>query len=316
LGSGSRPGPIIGKVDKNDTGNLGNLPEFDIPPQRRLPPRVVGQGPPSGAGAPPLPGAVAAFVEGPPSRPPIKLDHGFLDDGHGNIDPKKFEAPTPKDRSDKQIWRAGLEFKKQTHPEWHDATRAYEHFLVDNNGETLIIRYDGFIKEDNNGKIVLSSAVDDMRTGVLDIFDRKFPRPTATLRRDELAVTSTAVEVGSDILELRYPYPSTENWQKAIGGHFLWISANAVIDSDPAANIRKVFIAFVLHAEDMYNFEPGKSDIGTGIPDELNGRFEVTRLATEFLQTGLGLGTISFTITNTKQANNRVVPADQKVLFP
>jgi len=34
----------------------------------------------------PLAGA-PTFVEGQPRRPPIKHDHGFLDDGKSNIDP-------------------------------------------------------------------------------------------------------------------------------------------------------------------------------------------------------------------------------------
>jgi hypothetical protein len=319
LGSGSGPGPIVGKITiangDFDAENWGNLPpaKLDIPSQKHLPEGEFGQGPPSHFGSAPLPGA-AVFVEGPPRRPDIKHDHGFLDDGNGNIDPKKFEAPTQQDKDLKELWKGILGLSKQRRPELVDANRAYEHFLVDNNGEPLTLRYDGFIKEDTNGKTVLGSAVDDTRTGVLDVFDRKFPGPATTSRRDQLSVTSNAVTVGGT--DLRYPYPATTNWQKAIGGHALWISASADIDSDPAANTRKVAIFFVLHAEDMYNFNPGNTDIETNIPDQQNGRFEITRLGTEFLQTGLALGTINFTITNTKQANNRVVPADQRVFFP
>jgi hypothetical protein len=40
---------------------------------------------------------------------------------------------------------------------------------------------------------------------------------------------------------------------------------------------------FVIHVEDMYNFNPGQSDIATGIPDSDNGRFEVTGLGRQYL---------------------------------
>jgi hypothetical protein len=319
LASGSRLGPIVGKLSiaglDLDAWNFGNLPKLDIPPQKHVP-EGFGQGPASHFGAPPLPGA-AVFVEGLPQRPNIKDDHGFVDDGNGNIDPKKFQAPTQEDKNSKELWKGILDLSKQFRPELSDGNRGYEHYLVDNNGEPLIItRYNVFLKDDDNGKTVLASAVDDTRTGVLDVFDRKFPKPATTSRRDELLVTSSAVKVGADVPDLRYPYPSTENWQKAIGGHFLWISARAVIDSKPALNLRAVLIVFQLHAEDMYNFDPGSSDIATGIADEVNGRFQITRLATEFLQTASCFGAIGFTVTNTKQANNRVVPGDQQVIFP
>src|SRR5205807_2522847 len=54
-------------------------------------------------GAPPLAGA-AVFVEGRPRRPDIKHDHGFLDDGKGNIDPSKRQSPTERDLASKEIW--------------------------------------------------------------------------------------------------------------------------------------------------------------------------------------------------------------------
>jgi predicted GTPase len=33
----------------------------------------------------------------------------------------------------------------------------------------------------------------------------------------------------------------------------------------------------------MYNFNPGAEDVATGTPDAVNGRFEVTGLAFEFM---------------------------------
>ncbi|WP_180982613.1 OmpA family protein [Methylocella silvestris] len=262
-------------------------------------------------GSPALAGA-AVFASGQPRRPSIKHDHGFLDDGKGNIDPSKRQSPTDTDRARKDVWKFLLGLTIQNKPELKDATDAYKHFLVDNNGTQLTVRYEGFVKDDANGKTVLKSAIDDTRTGVLDIFDSQFPKPLTSAARTLLQVTSSAVTVGRATPDFRYPYPADENWQKAIGGHALWISADAIIDSAPG-KLRTVAITMTLHAEDMYNFNPDGADIATNTRDAENGRFEIVGLGTEFLQIGTAQRTITFTIPNAKQADNRVVPADQKV---
>ena len=264
-------------------------------------------------GGPPLKGA-PAFVEGPARRPAIKHDHGFLDDGKGNLDGSKRQSPNDTDRAHKEVWVAILGFAMQRKPELKDATAAYKHFLVDNNGAPLTIRYEGFLTEDANGQTVLKSAVDDTRAGILDLFDAKFPKPPATTKTDKLQATSEAVSVGRALPDFRYPYPASENWQKAIGGHALWISAAATIASDQVARLRKVEIIMTLHAEDMYNFNPNGVDIATATSDLENGRFEIVGLGTEFLQTATVNRTITFTIPLAKQPDNRVVPADQKVV--
>jgi hypothetical protein len=121
------------------------------------------------------------------------------------------------------------------------------------------------------------------------------------------------VSVGRATPDFSYPYPATENWQKAIGGHALWVSAEATVDSNPATGRRTVEIAVTLRAEDMYNFNPGGADIASSTSDAENGRFEIVGLGTEFLQTGTVTRKVTFTIPNAKQADNRVVPADQKI---
>ena len=253
------------------------------------------------------------FVEGPPRRPNIRHDHGFLDDGNGNIDPKKRQTPTDQDRARKEAWTALLALTMQFKPALKDGSAAYKHFLIDNNGTQLAIDYEGFVKDDSNGQSVLTSAVDDTRTGVLDVFDKKFPRPATSSRIDQLSVTSSHVIVGRATPDFRYPYPGSENWQKAIGGHALWLSADVTVDSNPATNIRTVAIVMTLHGDDQYNFNPGGTDVTSGTADAENGRFEITGLGTEFAQRGTASRKINFTVPNTKQADNRVVPADQKV---
>lgn len=297
-----------------------DLPASDLPSQKALGPtaRIVRSAQVSVSFVPftrsnittPLAGS-PRFVEGKPQRPNIRHDHGFLDDGSGNIDPKKRQPPTAQDFALKERWKMAAQLKSLVSPDLKDAISAYAHFLIDNNGAPRTFDYESFLKDDTNGQTVLQSAIDDTRAGVLDIFDKKFPAPASAPRRDQFSVTSGPVTVGRLTPDHRYPYPITENWQKTIGGHALWLSADVLVDSTPQT--RSVQITMTLHAEDMYNFNPGGGDGATGIADAENGRFEITGLGSEFLQTGTAARKIKFSVPNAKQADNRVVPPDQQI---
>lgn len=102
------------------------------------------------------------------------------------------------------------------------------------------------------------------------------------------------IAVGSR--DLRYPYPATENWQKAIGAHFIWIDGEATVNVNPAGKIRSFAIEMTLRMEDMYNFNPGAKDIATGTPDADNGRFEVTGLGREYLNTAVLMRSLSLNL--------------------
>jgi hypothetical protein len=75
-------------------------------------------------------------------------------------------------------------------------------------------------------------------------------------------------------------YPATSNWQKAIGGHFLWLSG----DVTASATGDKIFYDadITIHVEDRFNFNPNSADIATGILDSANGVFEITGLAKQY----------------------------------
>jgi hypothetical protein len=78
-----------------------------------------------------------------------------------------------------------------------------------------------------------------------------------------------------------FPYPATENWQKAIGAHVVWLSA--VVGATEVDGAVQFSMSLTVHAEDRYNFNPGAHDIATGIPDGANGIFEVTGLARQYM---------------------------------
>jgi hypothetical protein len=76
-----------------------------------------------------------------------------------------------------------------------------------------------------------------------------------------------------------------QNWQKAIGGHSIWISANIFVRVT-GSRLPTFTLHMTIHAEDRYNFNPGQKDIATKIPDEENGIFEITGLAKQYTQYG------------------------------
>ena len=85
------------------------------------------------------------------------------------------------------------------------------------------------------------------------------------------------------------PNGSSENWQKTIGAHYTYGHGTVTIDS--STGMATMTVTFYM--EDMYNFNPGQSDIASGTPDAVNGRFAELGWAKEFKT----YGTITKTVT-------------------
>ena len=257
--------------------------------------------------------AFPKFTEGPSTeRPVIRHDHGFLDDGNNNLDTGKMRAATWEDFKLLAFWTAKLNGAELLRPDLRDGTAAYRHFL-DKSGTDHIVPYESFLSDDPSGKTVLKSVIEDTVASTIAIHDAKLGVPPPTIARtDKFEIVSAAIPVGGR--DSRYPYPKTENWQKAIGAHFIWVNAEVEVVIDPVAKRRAFEVKMTVHMEDMYNFNPGGAkDIATGTPDEENGRFEVTGLGVEFLSKAQFNRTIRFTEPLAPVADVRVPPVDQKV---
>jgi hypothetical protein len=61
--------------------------------------------------------------------------------------------------------------------------------------------------------------------------------------------------------------PATENWQKTLGMHFMWVTADVKVDGN------RLTATATVNVRDWYNFNPGGKDIATEVPDDSNGRF-------------------------------------------
>lgn len=213
---------------------------------------------------------------GKPTRPNIKHDNGHLDRF-----PKR--EPTASDRLQLAKWIAMLEGSEalctaqtgKIMPQCHgedlaDANAAYRHFLFGKGADRTIL-YERFVENDASGKTLLPNLINDFELYV-SIIGKD---------RTKFSVTSDTFHVGAGGVAA---YPATANWQKALGAHFLWVSADVI------ASCVKQKIYFdadiTVHMEDRYNFNPGAADVATGIPDEANGRFEITGLAHQYTNYG------------------------------
>jgi hypothetical protein len=220
---------------------------------------------------------VALYEIGPPLRPTIDQDNGFLE---------RFarRPPTAGDRLKFAQWAAFLEAAEAgqnvhfvPHNDLPDALAAYRHFLY-GKGADRTFSYERYIASDASGRTTLSNAIVDVRCAVenLALTLAIGAPPTFQFR-------SGPITCGDDedpVLSALFPYPATENWQKAIGGHHIWFSGLATLTATIPQ--RSYSVMLTLHVEDRYNFNPEAEDIATGIPDEANGMFEVTGLAQQY----------------------------------
>ncbi len=218
----------------------------------------------SGSGAAVGPTTSGPFHLGPPQRPNIRHDNGFLDSF-------PTREPTLGDRANLLLWRGKLEAAEAFRPDLADGTAAYRHFL-DGNGADRQFSYERFVENDPSGQTTLNNLIADAQRNA----------ETLGQGRTNFSLSSEAYSVGGN--DARFPYPQTENWQKAIGGHSVWTSADVQVTG--TGSNRTYTMTMTVHAEDRYNFNPGAQDIATGIPDDANGQFELTGLAHQYTNRG------------------------------
>lgn len=224
------------------------------------------------------------YTMGPAKRPPITHDAGF------SILPKK--DPELSDYWELLKWMAMLEGANSLRPDLCDGAAAYSHFL-NGNGTPRTFSYERYVNNDNNGRVTLRNATLDAQDAAIKLW-RNGGQP------QQFSFTGPAIPCGSfetyhSHLRTAFPYPATENWQKTIGAHTIWLSGQihvrkrSVVGSKPA-----FFMKLELHAEDQYNFNPGMKDMVTGIPDDANGKFVVVGFAKGYRHTATLTRTFSW----------------------
>ena len=203
---------------------------------------------------------------GSPIRPSsIVFDNGFLD----KFKPRK---PTAHDYLELAKWQLKLQVAEQLRLDLEEACKAYRHFLM-GNGLARSFSYEAYVYNDKSGATTLANAMLDIQDGAEIIWEANKAVKAFSLTGGQISCGSTSL----------FPYPATENWQKAIGGHVIWLSGDVSVTDRKGETW--LALDMVLHAEDRYNFNPDSNDIATGISDNANGVFEITGLAKQFTQT-------------------------------
>lgn len=91
------------------------------------------------------------------------------------------------------------------------------------------------------------------------------------------------------------PVPEREAPAPEVEGPVASEAESEEVAPDAGVEYVRIFsVDLTIHVEDMYNFNPGQSDLVSGTPDSDNGRFELTGLGHEFLQTATVLRHLDF----------------------
>ncbi len=122
-----------------------------------------------------------------------------------------------------------------------EACVAYRHYRS-GSGEPLTINYERFYMQDAAGHAAIDYQV--LRAQSMAQWLRK------ELGKNSFSMTGSEFPV----------VVSTQNWQKTLGSHVVWGSADVAFD--PSTSMYKMTLT--LHAEDYYNFNKGEHDIATG----------------------------------------------------
>lgn len=243
----------------------------------------------------------ATYKIGKPIKPTIRHDNGFLD---------KFSKRTPTlgDKASYAFWYAKMETAEAAqgvplvpHNSISDGLAAYRHFM-EGNGNKRWFSYERYVLNDPSGRITLKNIITEAKQGAILLFQTALKGQPLPLN---FQMTGSALSANSK--SSTFPYPLTENWQKAIGAHSFWISADVLVDKDRAGKLN-FKMQMTVHVEDMYNFNPGAKDIATGIPDKANGIFSLTGLAHQYLNVSTLARTIkweSLTISAPTTVNDK-----------
>lgn len=213
---------------------------------------------------------------GKPDRPHIKHDGGFLAK-------LRLREPTAIEKLQFAKWVTILEGLEAVcsgpsakivgacwYEDLSDAAAAYRHFLF-GKGKDRTFNYERYILNDPAGKELLENLISDFQNHIENI----------GRDRIKFSVTSSAYNAGNSVDAIA-PYPKTVNWQKTLGAHYLWVSADIAVSANKKGDI--MYNAdLTINVEDQYNFNPGQNDIASGIPDSANGIFEVTGLGSQYM---------------------------------
>ncbi|WP_454984570.1 hypothetical protein [Corynebacterium durum] len=161
-------------------------------------------------------------------------------------------------------WEAMLRGAQTLRPDLDDALPMYEHYR-DKSGTSMTFDFEEGYKED---------------AGIRREVNGEMSR-TLTAANELVKEGHTSIDFHSGVKESgKNNYPETENWQKTVGGYSYYSDSQLKVDGDT------VTLTTTMAAKDRWNFDRKKQDMGTGVPDSENGRFEELGWAKSFETSG------------------------------
>lgn len=272
--TGGAPAPTAGGAEpdqgqpRENRGDDGDAPPANLPADEEAARREWDAMHPDG---PTWDEMMAQYREGAPDRPDFEWDDDFP------FESKKGEE-TLGDRASWARWEAMLRGGQAARPGLDDALAFYAHYRSAE-GTPMEFDYEEAYIEDES-----------VRANV-----------DAQIRQSQYAAQAMAAE-GRDDFSFTGPsagesyYPTTENWQKTIGGYQQWSSGDVTVDDQ--GNARMVV---TVHAEDRYNFNANNQDIATSEPDDANGRFSELGWAQGFDSSGEVVRVVEWNVNSPDQ---------------
>ena len=242
------------------------------------------------------------FTIGEYQEPQIQHDNGHLQDQSdlSNPVPEPTRAPTQEEidyyneqlddvvLGDRVSWlpldQDWIPFRDPDERfAWDNAIPAYRHFL-EGNGADRTFDMDDYLTSDPAGQVVEQSLLEDASTATdfaLNDLATSGDLPVG----EPVAFTITSDTVTTSETSIFYPYPSTTDWQRTVGGMQVWTTTDVVATRQPDGTV-DVSTSTTIHGEDRYNFNWNQQAIDNGEPDWLRGRLELGDLAHQYTQTG------------------------------
>jgi len=235
---------------------------------------------------------IAQYTLGQP-RKPSNIDHS-----RPSPDQYRLHPAAASDYAQLAKWKVYLEGVKHAqgvpyapHNNIPEGIAAYEHYLY-GNGADRWFSYEKYVRQDAAGQQTLRSAIRDASSGAEKLYFENFyekqrAAQAAGRKADPVRYSFTgsglgAGNIGNAVMNERFPYPETEDWQKTIGSHFIWLSGNVTVTLD--SNGKPEFeLDLTLHAEDKYQYVSNLQDIASLIKDDENVRLETAGLAKPYM---------------------------------
>jgi RHS repeat-associated protein len=208
---------------------------------------------------------------GSPTEPPMSFDDDFVFDPNAHATLKDYRSIV--------YWEGMLVGGAAFRPDLEDAIQAYRHYLG-GSGSDMEINYPKAYREDQNIQAGVMAEIGAAQADAERLSASGGPRFTMTGDADRIG------------------HPATENWQKTIGQHYVWGSAEV----EACGNSFSMTIT--IHEKDRYNFNRGSRDIATGKKDDLNGRFATLGWAKSFITNGRVVKRVTWEKGNISPAAN------------